>query len=254
MEVRLNKFLAESLGISRREADDLIGGGKILINGKVALLGARVRMSGGDDSIDNSDIVCYNGGLEGLGKTVAPGVFGVSKDGKIQILPLKKYVYLAINKPIGYVCSRKRQGDTPTIFETLPEKYQKLKTVGRLDKDSSGLILLTNDGEFAFKMTHPKFLKTKEYEVKLDHSLAPLHQQMIADFGIEIGDGVSKLSLTRLDDERKRWKVEMHEGRNRQIRRTFGALGYTVVDLHRVRFGKYELGGLASGEFMEINP
>ena len=77
---------------------------------------------------------------------------------------------------------------------------------------------------------------------------------MIADFGIEIGDGVSKLSLTRLDDERKRWKVEMHEGRNRQIRRTFGALGYTVVDLHRVRFGKYELGGLASGEFMEINP
>lgn len=254
MEVRLNKFLAESLGISRREADDLISGGKILVDGKVAELGARVRVSESDSSIDDSDVVCYNGDIGELGKTVAPGVFGESKDGKVRILPLEKYVYLALNKPVGYVCSRKRQGDTPTIFEILPDRYQKLKTVGRLDKDSSGLILLTNDGEFAFKMTHPKFLKTKEYEVELDHSLAPLHQQMIADFGIELGDGISKLGLTRLDDERKRWLVEMHEGRNRQIRRTFGALGYTVVGLHRLRFGKYELEGLASGEFVEVNP
>ena len=162
------------------------------------------------------------------------------------------YLYLAINKPVGYLCSRRSQGDFPTIYELLPEKYQKLKTVGRLDRDSSGLILLTNDGDFAFQATHPQFHKTKIYEVELDRALEPLHQQEISDFGIEIGDGVSKLGLTRLDDSRKKWRVEMSEGRNRQIRRTFAALGYEVIKLHRIQFGKYMLGGLKSGQFEEV--
>lgn len=221
-KVRLNKLLAESLGISRREADDLIAEGKVLVNGKVAKLGQRV---------DFSDEVCYNGGM---------------------VRFLTDYTYLAINKPAGYVCSRKRQGEVPTIYELLPEKYRDLKTVGRLDKDSSGLILLTNDGDFAFQMTHPKFVKTKVYEVKLDRGLEPLHQQMIADFGVDLPDGKSKLGLERVDDERTKWKVTMSEGRNRQIRRTFGALGYTVIELHRVSFGKYELSGLPEGEFVEV--
>ena len=162
------------------------------------------------------------------------------------------YLYVGLNKPAGYVCSRKAQGEFPTIYELLPAKYHDLKTVGRLDKDSSGLILLTNDGDFAFKMTHPSFTKTKVYEVELDHPLEPLHQQEISDFGIEIGDGVSKLGLTRLDDSRQHWRVEMSEGRNRQIRRTFGALGYTVTRLHRTAFGPYLLDGLGEGEFVEV--
>lgn len=220
--VRLNKFLAEQLGISRRQADDLIAAGKVKINDVKVGLGARI-------SADD-EVVCS-------GKKVEHTV---------------KYIYLGMNKPVGYVCSRKRQGEVPTIYELLPEKYRNLKTVGRLDKDSSGLILLTNDGDFAFRMTHPKFQKDKLYEVELDQPLQPLHQQEIADFGIEIGDGVSRMELERMDEGRKRWKVTLHEGRNRQIRRTFAALGYTVVKLHRVQFGAYRLDGLDDGEFVEV--
>lgn len=193
---------------------------KVLIGGKPAVLGQR---------IDKNDKVCYNG----------------------EIVPfLTNFSYIALNKPVGYVCSRKKQGDAPTIYELLPENLRSLKPVGRLDKDSSGLILLTNDGDFAFQMTHPKFMKHKRYEVKLDKPLAPLHQQMIADFGVEIGDGVSRLGLTTLDETRQKFTVEMSEGRNRQIRRTFAALGYKVVALHRQQFGKYVLGDLKPGEFL----
>lgn len=220
--VRLNKFLAERLGLSRRQADDAIAAGMVLVNDEVARTGQKV---------DKNDKVCYNGRM-------VPVEIG--------------YIYLGLNKPEGYVCSRRRQGDFPTIYELLPKKYQDLKTVGRLDRDSSGLILLTNDGDFAFRMTHPSFRKTKIYEVELDRALEPLHQQEIADFGIEIGDGVSKLGLERMDEARKKWRVTMSEGRNRQIRRTFGALGYTVKKLHRVQFGKYRLEGLKAGEFVEV--
>ncbi len=207
------------MGLSRREADNLITMGQVLVNGQKAVLGARV--SEGDE---------------------------VKCGGKV-VLFLNDYIYLALNKPAGYVSSKKRQGETPTLYEILPEKYQHLKTVGRLDKDSSGLILLTNDGDFSYQMTHPKFVKTKVYEVELDRALEPLHQQEIADFGINLPDGKSQLGLTRLDDTRRRWQVTMSEGRNRQIRRTFAAVGYDVVKLHRVQFGKYLLGSLEPGEF-----
>ncbi len=225
-EIRLNKFLAERLGISRREADDAIAAGKVTVDAKKAELGARI-------DIDKNPNVCYNG----------------------RMVPLQAgYLYVALNKPRGVVCSKKSQDGGKTVYDLLPNKYRELKTVGRLDKDSSGLILLTNDGDFAFRMTHPKFVKTKIYEVKLERALEPLHQQMIADFGVQIGDGISKLGLERLDDTRKLWRVIMHEGRNRQIRRTFGALGYTVVELKRLSFGSYMLDGLREGECVEVKP
>lgn len=220
---RLNKFLAERLGVSRREADDMIARKQITVNGQPVELGYR---------IDKEDKVCYNG----------------------KIVPLRvNFLYLILNKPVGYVCSKRRQGETPTVYELLPEKYQLLKTVGRLDKDSSGLILLTNDGDFAFKMTHPKFGKIKTYLVELDKALTPLHQQMIAEFGIMLSDGRSQLGLERQDETRKHWLVTMGEGRNRQIRRTFAALGYEVEKLDRLTFGSYRLGTLKRGEFQEIN-
>jgi 23S rRNA pseudouridine2605 synthase len=222
-QIRLNKFLAERLGVSRREADDLIAAGKVLVNDSAAVLGAR---------IDKSDKVCYN-------NKIIP--FGV------------KFTYIAFNKPVGYVCSRRAQGDAPTLYELLPAELRELKTVGRLDKDSSGIILLTNDGDFAFSMTHPKFYKEKVYEVKLDRELEPLHQQMISDFGVQLEDGISKLGLTRLsDDNRREWRVIMSEGRNRQIRRTFIALGYQVMALHRIQFGNYQLDGLEPGKWVEF--
>lgn len=220
MEIRLNKFLAEKVGLSRREADNLIADGKVLVNQQPAVLGARIS--------ETDEIIC---------------------DGKNISTKKPEYIYLMLNKPVGYVSSRKAQGEVPTLYELLPEKYQKLKTVGRLDKNSSGLILLTNDGDFAFKHTHPKFYKLKTYLVELDQTLAPLHQQEISDFGIHLEDGLSKLFLTKLDEGRLKWQVEMSEGRNRQIRRTFAALGYKVVKLHRIEFGHYKLGDLKTGEF-----
>ena len=162
--------------------------------------------------------------------------------------------HLALHKPTGYVCSRKSQGDNPTIYELLPEKFHHLKPVGRLDRNSSGIVLLTNNGDFAYQMTHPKFFKTKIYNVRLENNLAPLHQQMISDYGVILDDGPSKLQLEKMKEtDRKSWIVTMHEGRNRQIRRTFGSLGYTVSKLHRTNFGNYALGDIKSGEFEIIN-
>ncbi len=140
--MRLNKFIASATGKSRREADDLIAAGRVKINGKVATLGAQV-----DDT-----------------KKITLGNKELS-------LP-DEYTFVILNKQMGYVSSRSSQAkDAKTLYELLPPEFQKLKTVGRLDRDSSGLILLTDDGDFAFSMTHPKFVKTKIYEVELDKSL-----------------------------------------------------------------------------------
>ncbi len=246
MSIRLNKFLAERIGVSRRESDDLIAAGKVLINDKKAEIGAR---------IDKNDKVCYNN----------------------SIVPFDaEFLYVAFNKPIGYVCSRRAQGEAKTLYELLPSKYHSLKTVGRLDKDTSGLIILTNDGDFAFQMTHPKFYKEKTYFVELDRPLEPLHQQMISDYGVMLDDGPSKFTVIRGGgrngsfegpktwasaperpekepfDQDPLYTVILSEGRNRQIRRTFAALGYQVKKLHREQFGPYVLDGLKPGEFVEF--
>jgi 23S rRNA pseudouridine2605 synthase len=218
--MRLNKFLAENLGVSRRQADQMIAAGRVHTNQTLAQLGAR-----------------------------ATGT--ISVDGKI--VHIHDKIYLAMNKPVGYLCSRKQQGPAATLYSLLPQKYLALKTVGRLDKNSSGLILLTNDGDFAQKMTHPKFQKLKRYEVTLDIPLKPLHQRIITDFGVDLKDGKSQLWLIKTSNK-KQWIAEMREGRNRQIRRTFKALGYKVTKLHRTQFGKYQLGKLKSGEVAPVSP
>ena len=210
------------LGISRREADNLIAEGRVKLDDAVATLGARFTT----EAITVNDAPLTR-------KTVMQ--------------------YIALHKPVGYVCSRKAQGDAPTVYDLLPKELHSLKLVGRLDKDSSGIILLTNDGDFAYQMTHPKFVKTKVYRVHLDHELEPLHQQMISDYGVALDDGVSKFALMRLSDtQRNDWQITMSEGRNRQIRRTFTALGYTVVNLHRTHFGAYALGDMKPGTYKSV--
>jgi len=222
--IRLNKYLAHSTGMSRREADELIEQGRVSVNGRPAELGQQIA---------TSDLLSIDGN------------------------PVKNestaYTYLLLNKPVGYVCSRRRQGEHPTIYELLPETYRALKPVGRLDQDSSGLLLLTDDGDFAHQMTHPSFHKNKAYEVALDTALQPLHRQMISDYGVDLEDGKSLLQLERLHDGNdNEWKVVMHEGRNRQIRRTFASLGYKVAKLHRTSFGSYALGSLAPSGFENV--
>jgi 23S rRNA pseudouridine2605 synthase len=211
---RLNKKLALALGISRREADEYIAAGRVIVNDKTATLGSRIHATD-KIKIDDKPLSLSN-----------------------------EYLYLAFHKPAGYVCSRRQQSDTPTIYSLLPHQYHHLKPVGRLDKDSSGLLLLTNDGDFAHQMTHPKFQKTKVYEVSLDRSLEPSHHQMINDHGVQLEDGISRFSVEEMS--RQTYRITMKEGRNRQIRRTFAALGYMVTKLHRIQFGTYYIDNLPS--------
>ncbi len=216
--IRLNKYLALHAGISRREADEFIDKNQVTINGQIAKIG--VQVSPGDEVRLRGNLIDDSTSME----------------------------YLLFHKPVGYVCSRRAQGSDPTIYDIIPGKYHSLKTVGRLDRDSSGLILLTNDGDFSQSMTHPRYAKVKRYNVLLDKPLEPLHQQMIADIGVNLDDGQSQLGLERMDDSRANWIVTMSEGRNRQIRRTFSALGYVVSKLHRTDFGPYTIGELAPGQ------
>lgn len=221
--MRLNKYIALATGVSRREADDLIASGVVAVNGEQAKLG---------EPVDENAKVAVRGQL-------------------VQ-LPESRTV-IVLNKPVGYVCSRNAQAKgAQTVYALLPDKYKKLKTIGRLDKDSSGLIMLTNDGDLAFRLTHPKFAKTKQYLVTINKALEPLYQQMINDFGVNLPDGRSQLGLEKLNDNRREWRVVMHEGRNRQIRRTFAALGYTVIKLHRTDFDNISLSGLKPGKFIEL--
>ena len=217
--MRINKFVAQATGMSRRAADAAVSEGRVLLNGAIATTGATVAA--------NDKVL-----LDGKPLTAAP------------------VMTILFHKPVGYVVSRDGQGSA-TIYDVLPPALHSLKPVGRLDKDSSGLLLLTNNGDLANQLTHPRYVKQKEYHVTLDAPLQPLHHQMIADRGITLDDGLSKLGLERIDDQGKRWIVRMSEGRNRQIRRTFAALGYTVTALHRTHFGIYQLGDIEPGEHQQ---
>lgn len=221
---RLNKKLSLLLGISRRQADDLISENKVTVNHQKARLGQRV--------LDNDQIE----------------VNGAKISNEIS------YKTIIFNKPVGFTCSRASQGGDKTIYDILPKDLFHLKPVGRLDKNSSGALLLTNNGDLAYELTHPKFHKTKNYTVEIDKDLEPLHQQMISDYGVNLNDGKSRLNLTRANDqERRTWQVSMHEGRNRQIRRTFYSLGYDVLRLHRNSFDKYSVDDIPSGEYRDVD-
>lgn len=217
--MRINKYIALATGYSRRGADELIADGRVRVNGEVPKAGIQ---------INDLDVVLLD---------------------NQPITPPVETVTIMFNKPTGYVVSRDGQG-SQTIYDLLPVNYHELKSVGRLDKYSSGLLLLTNDGQLANELTHPRYAKTKIYEIGLNNPLAPLHRQMISEHGIALDDGVSKLPLERINDGNDtRWRVTMHEGRNRQIRRTFASLGYHVNQLHRTHFGAYTLGDLSVGKW-----
>ena len=223
--IRLNKYLAHTLGMSRREADTHIEQGRVKVNGNVATLGNVIQV--------NRDRITI--------------------DGKIVANESKQYTYLLMNKPVGYICSRRQQGDTPTIYSLLPEKYHDLKVAGRLDKDSCGLLLLTDDGDTIFKLTHPKFGKEKVYQVTLHRTLTTEDLERINQ-GIMLEDGKSDLRVKPINSsaEINLYQVIMHEGRNRQIRRTFGGLRYTVTHLERLKFGEYTLKQLQGKQILQI--
>lgn len=213
--MRINQFIASATGLSRREADTLIAAGRVKLNGQPAKLGMRLEPH---DEVQMDE----------------------------QVLATKDALYMVLNKPAGYVCSRAKQGKSPTIYALLPRQYQHLKPVGRLDKDSQGLLLLTNDGWISQQLTHPSHQKIKRYEVQLNRPLADSDVDRLT-LGVMLEDGPSHLTLERRDSAEL--LVSMKEGRNRQIRRTFDTLGYSVVRLKRVEFGKLKLYDLEEGEY-----
>jgi 23S rRNA pseudouridine2605 synthase len=219
--MRVNHFLAKYTDLSRRAADKAIQSGRVEVNGELARVG---------DIVITSD--------------------KVSLDRKI-IKPEIEIQTIKLNKPVGYVCSKTGQGSL-TVYDLLPFKYHSLNPVGRLDKNSSGLLLLTNDGELANKLTHPKYEKNKIYRLRLDKQLQLADKILISEKGVSLDDGNSRLGLTLLSRDGRDWQVVMKEGRNRQIRRTFKALGYKIITLHRTHFGPYKLDDLESGNFSVI--
>lgn len=213
--------MALSTGLSRRAADAALAEGRVLLNGSPP--------SPGQDVTAKDE---------------------VRLDGK-PLTGSSKVHTIMLNKPVGYVCSRNGQG-SKTIYDLLPESLHHLKPVGRLDKQSSGLLLLTNDGQLAYSLTHPKFEKIKKYKIALNKGLDSNDFVSITKAGVTLEDGISRLYLEPINSQAKEWKVTMTEGRNRQIRRTFDALGYTVVKLHRTHFGPYQLKALKPGSFMPV--
>jgi 23S rRNA pseudouridine2605 synthase len=217
--VRINRYIAQATGLSRRAADLVIGQKRVTINGQTATVGANTH---------DGDQILLNGRTLKLPEATQTILF---------------------NKPIDYVCSRKGQGSR-TIYELLPDTLHHLKPVGRLDKDSSGVLLLTNDGELAHRLAHPGFRKEKRYHVYLDKPLQP-DDQIAIQKGIQLLDGLSQLKLEQAKTPSE-WLVTMHEGRNRQIRRTFERLGYQVVKLERTQFGPYQLEQLGNQRFIYL--
>jgi 23S rRNA pseudouridine2605 synthase len=219
--MRLNKFIADNTELSRRKADSAIENGRVKINGAVAKLGVIIE-TGDEIQID--------------GKLIKPTV--------------TKTTTILLNKPMGYVCSKNGQG-SKTIYELLPEKFHHLNIAGRLDKDSSGLVILTDDGLLLNELTHPSSGKEKVYSVTINEAISPAHRNLLLS-GVDIGDErPSKFKHLKKISETT-YEVVLEEGRNRQIRRAFEALGYKVVKLHRERLGKFKLEKLKSKDFLVI--
>ncbi len=218
--MRVNKYIASATGLSRRAADLAISQKRVTINGEPASLGTNVH---------DNDVILFNG--------------------RKLVLPTQTQTIL-MNKPVGYVCSRDGQG-SPTIYDLLPPELHKLKSIGRLDKDSSGLLMLTNDGTLAHHLAHPGSQKAKQYTATLDKPLQLIDLQAITA-GVRLVDGLSALGLEKQGENGRVWLVNMHEGRNRQIRRTFEKQGYRVVRLERTQFGDYRLDQFGDKPFVYL--
>ncbi len=230
MKIRLNKWLADKGVCSRRKADALIADGKVSVNGKPAELGMRID--------PESDSVRVNG--KEIGSEKGRG---------------RKPVYLALYKPRGYVCTARRFRGEKNIFSLVrPHFSGRLFSVGRLDKESEGLLLLTNDGSWTHRMSHPRFESEKEYEVWVHADFCNRDEICTRALrGVQDGEDTLRVSQIELVGNRKA-RIVLREGKKRHIRRLFSALGYRVVRLRRVRVGNIRLGDLRPGEWKNVKP
>ncbi|PIT90659.1 MAG: 23S rRNA pseudouridine synthase F [Candidatus Komeilibacteria bacterium CG10_big_fil_rev_8_21_14_0_10_41_13] len=218
--MRINKFITQAGVCSRRQADQLIKEGRVLINNQKASLG---------DQVAESDQVKVSGKI---------------------IKPVSQKIYLAYHKPVGVICTTDLS-KKDNIIERVQVR-ERVFPVGRLDVESSGLILLTNDGDWANKLMHPKFEHQKEYLVTVDKALAAEYLEKLKR-GVRLAEGLAKADQIKKIGE-KDFLITIHQGWNRQIRRMAEKAGFNVVALKRVRIGKFKLGSLRPDEwkYLEI--
>lgn len=231
--VRLNKLIADSGLASRRHADRMIEEGHVTVNGK------RV----------------YE-----LGVKVDPEQDRVLVDGKPLRKPLTQKLYLVMNKPKGVLTTMDDPHERPTIAEYLEGVPARVFPVGRLDWDSEGMILLTNDGDFANKVMHPKAEVTKTYLVKLDGQPQAQHIEKLKRGVSIVGGKVAARHIEKIkksgenkSDKYDWYKIVITEGKNRQIRQMFAKVGFDVLKLQRVAIGRLRLGALKAGELVFLN-
>ena len=224
-EIRLNRFIANSGVCSRREADTFIQAGVVTVNGQVVTeLGTKVNIF--------EDDVRFNG----------------------ERLKGEEKVYIVMNKPRGYVTSISDPHADKTVMDLLKGCTQRVFPVGRLDKATTGVLMFTNDGEMAERLTHPSFDKKKIYQVLLDKALSQEDFEKVLS-GVELNDGVVKADeLEYIDDEdHRRLGIEIHSGKNRVVRRIFESMGYDVKALDRVYFAGLTKKGLKKGEWRYLS-
>ena len=223
MKVRLNVFLASATGCSRRQADADIKAGEVAVNGEPGV----------------------------IGQTIDPAIDKVTVRGQKVSTP-SSYIYIALNKPVGYVCTRSDPQDRPTIYDLLPPDLHRCKPVGRLDYDSDGLILLSNDGAWINKLTHPKYEHEREYEVRFS---LPITNQLLKQWqsGVPLEEGLARVDSIEQVDERT-VRLVLHQGWNRQLRRMAGVLGLAIGRLRRIRASDISLGKLQPGSHRLLPP
>lgn len=227
-EVRLQKYLADCGIASRRKAEELIEAGEILVNNKIAILGQKV--------VIGKDEVKYNG--------------------KIIEKKNDDFIYILLNKPIGYVTTVKDQFNRDTVLDLI-KVNRRVVPVGRLDMYTSGAIILTDDGDFVYKVTHPKHEVTKTYTVTLIGKVTENEVQMLRD-GVVIDDyktKPAKVKILMIDEEKNksRLEIEIHEGKNRQVRKMCEAVGKKVIALHRSKIGKLTVKDLKIGTWRYLS-
>ena len=220
--MRLQKFLADAGIASRRKCEELISDGRVTVNGIVASLGS---------SVEEGDAVCVDGRR-------------VSVD--------NERVLIAFNKPRNVICTSAQSEDRVKVTDFFTELPYRLYTVGRLDYDSEGLIFVTNDGELANRLTHPRYGAKKTYRVLASGHFSDEDKHLLRS-GVALEDGVTSPAELRILRERQDGRTELlitiHEGKNRQVRRMLSAVGHEVLRLERVAIGKFRLGSLKSGEW-----
>jgi 23S rRNA pseudouridine2605 synthase len=223
--VRLQKVLANAGVASRRKAEELIRAGRVRVNGQVITeLGTRV-----DTDADRIEV----GGREVIRKPP---------------------VWIALNKPPGYLTSRGDPQGRPTIYELLPLEYRGLFYVGRLDFETEGLVLLTNDGDRAHRLQHPRFQVPRVYEVVVEGEIAERSLRQLRR-GVRLEDGPARLRdarVLRSTTDVTELRVSLAEGRKREVRRLFDAVGHPVLQLCRVRYGPIALGNLERGRWRKL--